>query len=225
MPTVIFDLDSTLFACETLEKILMEKADAKTQVEIKTITEQGMAGEINFLESLKKRLALVNLEQADLMTLIQHSEAYFSTGMQELIEELQIEKVAVWIVSGTLRDIVIAAGKAVKIPKERCLGIELQWDQGGHYKSIDESLPINRSKWEEAQNVASTWSHPAIAIGDGMTDYALSEHGLVDYFIAYTEHKRRQQLLDKGVPEANNVQELKQLLGKLLHGKTELPVK
>lgn len=225
MPTVIFDLDSTLFACETLEKILIEKADEKTQQQIKRITEQGMAGEIKFLDSLKKRLALVKLSQADLMPLMQHQEGYFTNGMQELIYDLQTKKVAVWIISGTLRDIVIAAGKAVKIPQERCLGIELQWDQGGHYKGIDDSLPINRSKWEEAQNVASAWKHPVIAIGDGMTDYALREHGLVDYFIAFTEHKRRQQLLDKGVPEAANVQELKQLLEKLLHGKTELSEK
>lgn len=220
MATVVFDLDSTLFAYETLEKILLSKADPTNQKQIQQITEQGMAGEIKFIDSLKQRLSLVKLSQADLLPLIKNTSSYFTDGMPELIDELQQESIDIWIVSGTLRDIVIAVGSILHIPKEKCLGIELQWDQSGHYSGIDETMPINRSKWEEAQNVAAKWSHPKIAIGDGMTDYALLEHGLVDYFIAYTEHKRRQLLLDKGVPEATDVPELKQLLGKLLHGKT-----
>jgi HAD superfamily phosphoserine phosphatase-like hydrolase len=220
MATVIFDLDSTLFNCETLEKILIGKADIQTQNRIQQITEQGMSGEIKFVDSLKQRLALVKLSQADLLPTIQNAAVYMTEGMQELVDELQEEGIDVWIVSGTLRDIVIAAGRVLNIPQEKCLGIDLQWDQGGHYSGLDESVPINRSKWEEAHNVAARWSHPVISIGDGMTDYALLEHGLVNHFIAYTEHKRRQLLLDKGVPEARNVHELKQWLGDLLNGKT-----
>ena len=213
MATVIFDLDSTLLSTETLEKVLLANAaDPQTAQKIKALTEQGMSGEISFFESVRNRLNLATLKQDDLLNDMRSLPHYLTPGMKELISELKEKGISVWIVSGALRETVIAAGHLLGIPKEHCLGIELEWDQSGHFLEIDSSMAINRAKWEGAQSVASGWSRPAIAIGDGITDYALYDHGLVDAFIAFTEHKRRQVLLDKGIPEAKNVDELRQHL-------------
>jgi len=213
MPTVIFDFDSTLLSCESLEEMIRSQdVEASTMQQIKEITNQGMAGKISFLSSLEKRLSLVPLKKQNVETFGNNVTELLTPGMADLISELQANGVEIWIVSGALRDILLPVGKMLKIPRERLLGITLRWNPHGTYTGIDTTLPINRSKWEGAKEAAALWSSPKIAVGDGMTDYALWEHGLVDHFIAFTQIAKRQALLDKKVPEAKNTRELKELL-------------
>lgn len=219
MGTIIFDLDSTLIPHETLEEALIAKAkDEKTIQEIKKITEQGMAGEIDFLTSLKKRLALVPLHNEDLLPIIRSAEQSITTGVKEVIVSLMRDH-EVWILSGAPREVAIAVGKALEIPSTHCQGVVLEWDQSGLFTTLDSSIPINRSKWEAAKSLAVAWPRPAIGVGDGMTDYALLEKGIIDHFIAFTQYKRRQTLLDKGVPEAKSISALQVFLKELLYGK------
>ena len=58
MATVIFDFDSTLITCETLEEVLKEKiADPERMQQIKEITEQGMSGKVEFPLFARKPVA------------------------------------------------------------------------------------------------------------------------------------------------------------------------
>jgi phosphoserine phosphatase len=66
MPTVIFDFDSTLITCESLEEILGKKKLSATMMQkIKDITNQGMTGTITFLSSLQQRLEITSLYKQD----------------------------------------------------------------------------------------------------------------------------------------------------------------
>lgn len=217
MATVIFDFDSTLVTCESLEEIARSKVDAETFKEIQAITNQGMSGDIDFLTSLKKRLSLVALSQQECLQFAEEIKTYLTPGMDQLIADLQGKEVAIWIVSGALREILLPIGRQLHIPEEHLLGIIFDWNR----MQIDEAIPINRSKREGAQTVRSSWSSPIIAIGDGMTDYALYEHGLVDQFIAFTQIARRKALLDKGVLEARSSTQLRRLLADKIGYKTE----
>ena len=209
MATVIFDFDSTLVTCESLEEIARSKqVDAKKMQLIHEITNQAMAGEVNFLSSLKKRLNLLSLSREDFLNFGQRVHHYLTPGMAELIAALQTQGVAIWVVSGALREVILPLGKRLKIPEEQLLGIDLEWCPDGQIAGFNEELPINRSKWEGAQEFQTSWRYPRINIGDGMTDYALYEHGLVDHFIAFTQNVRRPALLEKRMAEANSVTKL-----------------
>ncbi|MCE5316896.1 MAG: HAD-IB family phosphatase [Parachlamydia sp.] len=212
MATVVFDFDSTLVTCESMEEMARSKVDAATLQEVQAITRHGMSGEIDFLASLKKRLSLVALTRDDCIHFAERAYHYLTPGMAQLIADLQAKGIAIWVVSGACREILLPIGRQLQIPEEHLLGINLKWSPEGGLAGIDEALPINRSKWEGAQAYSRSWTSPIIAVGDGVTDYALYEHGLADHFIAFTQNARRSALLDKGVAEARSVKQLRELL-------------
>ena len=64
--TFVFDFDSTLVRIETLEALadlaLTGAADAsEIRAEVARLTDQAMAGEVDFGEALRRRLALLPL--------------------------------------------------------------------------------------------------------------------------------------------------------------------
>ena len=219
MATVIFDFDSTLTSCESLEVILSKKnlTDAMMQ-QIMETTNQGMSGTMPFLTSLQKRMHLAPLSRQDFIDFGVEAVKYLTPGIKDLIQDLKKQLIDVWIISGTAREALLPVGKELQIPQENILGVELIWSPSGDYQGIDTSKPMSHSKWEGAQSVAPQWTNPKIAVGDGITDYALYEHKLVDHFIAFTQHVRRQAVLDKGVLEAHSIEELRQQLNRIIHG-------
>ena len=52
-------------------------------------------------------------------------------------------------------------------------------------------------------------------VGDGMSDHAVHAQGLVDHFIVFTAHVRREPVVATGAPEARDVAELEYLLDRL----------
>ena len=223
MATVIFDFDSTLISCESLELILKEKLhDPHLRNQIHAITEKGMSGECSFQESLAERLKIASPTLQDIKLFSHQIRDYLTEGVEHLIKDLQHAAIPTWIVSGGLYEAIIPAAEILNIPKRQVGGVKLQWDDLGHFLGIDNNDPFSISKVEGAKNLVLNWQAPIIAVGDGMTDYALFEKGLVDHFIAFTEHVRRPILLQKGVIEAANVQELRQQLGRLLNASSIL---
>lgn len=211
--TVVLDFDSTLIICESLEEIIKKKnRNEKVFKAIQEITKQGMEGKKSFLSSLQERLSLVSLAREDVLSFGQEVIQLITPGMEKLIQELTEKSIEVWIVSGALREVLLPVGKKLGVPKERLLGVDVLWSFEGKYRGIDDTVPLHRSKWEGVLNLALDWPSPRISIGDGATDYALYEHGCVDYFIAFTQNVRREVMIQKEVPEAKNLLELRHLL-------------
>lgn len=219
MATVILDFDSTLISCESLEEILMIKHPNETQVkEMKNLTAQGMSGKITFLESLQKKLNMMPLNKQDFIDFGNRAVSYLTPGMTEFIRDLKRQGVDVWIVSGAVREAMLPVASYLNIPLDHVLGVYLLWDKEGGVVGIDDSKPINRSKWEGAQQAATLWTTPKIGVGDGMTDFALYEHKLIDQFIVFTLNARRMAVVDKGAPEAKSVEELQIIISEKIHG-------
>ena len=63
---VVFDMDSTLITSEVIDELAKEAGSGEL---VSAITEQAMRGELDFTESLKKRVAtLAGLEESTLQT-------------------------------------------------------------------------------------------------------------------------------------------------------------
>lgn len=208
MATVVFDFDSTLINCESLEEILRaKKVDPKLFI---PITRDGMAGKISFSESLEKRLALANLTKEDFLLFGQVAKGLLVPGMKELISQIEAE---VWIVSGMVKEVILPTAQVLGIHEKQVLGIELDWTSEG--ARLLKDAPVD--KVSIAKKKAELWSTPKTGVGDGMTDWELLNHGLVDDFIAFTGIVRRPEVLEKkGVKEAKTVDELKQCLSFLI---------
>jgi phosphoserine phosphatase len=213
--TAIFDFDSTLINAESLELLLAPQLanHPEKQALIAEITRQGMEGTISFAESLQRRLAIATPTQANIDRLAKRMMNYLTPGMAELIADLQQRGVDIWIISGGLRELILPVGLALNIPATQIHGVQLRFGTQGQFVRMDEQDPFSHSKVDGARLLAQQWHKPSVMIGDGMTDYQVYQAGLVDRFIAFTQHARRNSVLSQsGVVEAQSVNQLSALL-------------
>ena len=218
VPTVIFDFDSTLVACESLEAILRPRLAGRRDLvrEIRAVTERGMSGDIPFAESLGRRLAVVQPTRADVRRFARDAHRSLTPGMAALVADLRRRRVGVSIVSGALREAIVPLARRLGVPARRVHGVRARWGRDGRFLGLVAGDPFVVGKAEGVAAVASRWSRPRIGVGDGATDLALLRKGRVDQFIAFTEHARRRAVLVPGVPEARDVAALRRILEELL---------
>lgn len=218
MPAVIFDFDSTLIPGESLELALARApgvgADELRRIE--AITRRGMEGEIGFAESLEARLGIARPTRESLNELGTELARGLTGGAADLVDRLHAAEMEVWIVSGAFRDVLLPPGRALGIPDDRIHGVRARWDDGGAFVGLVPEDGFSCSKVVGARWLRPGWSRPAVGVGDGATDYALFAAGLVDAFVPYTEHARRQSVLAHGLPAAADMTELGKLLETLL---------
>ncbi|SCA62652.1 Uncharacterized protein SCG7109_AC_00060 [Chlamydiales bacterium SCGC AG-110-M15] len=218
MPTVIFDFDSTLISCESLEELQgRHYLDQPERLQaIHDLTNQGMSGDIPFSEAIKKRLDLLPPTLSDVMSFAEKAHEYLTPGIDTLIRELHAKGVEVWLISGGLLEVLLAVGAKLQIPADRIRAVQLLWNKDGSFDSLDPNDPFSVSKYDGAKTCASLWSTPRIMVGDGMTDYDVYAQGLSDHFIAFTQHVSRTAVLNKGCPEAPDIQSLSSMIKDLL---------
>ncbi|MBB63730.1 MAG: phosphoserine phosphatase [Waddliaceae bacterium] len=210
MPTVIFDFDSTLIRCESLEEILrtqlLNRPDDREKIE--AITKAGMEGKIDFHTSLQQRLDIAQPSRQEVQEFSREVQKWLTPGVEDLVRTLEKNGVEVWIISGGLQEVLEAASDYLGINKEKVHGVQLLWSDEGKYQGIDESKAFSQSKVKGVQALEIKWHGPCILVGDGMTDYALFKEKMVDHFIAFTQYARRQALVEVAPREASDVQQL-----------------
>jgi phosphoserine phosphatase len=177
--------------------------------EIRAITDAGMAGEIDFRESMDRRLAIAAPTLKTVEEFGREALRHVVPGMADLVRGLDAE---CWVVSGGLREVLIETARSMGIAAKRVRGTQADWADDGSLRGLLQCGP----KFEAVRDVYRNWSRPRIGVGDGMSDYALFEAGAVDHFVAFTGVVRREAVVATGAPEARNVEELEYVLGQLL---------
>ncbi len=218
MATVVFDFDSTLIDCESLEEILAVRLRERPELEqeLRAITALGMEGALSFRESLARRLALAAPTLAEVKAFGLHAIARLTPGMAGLIADLRGRGVAVAIISGGLREAIVPCAHFLGLDDAAVGAVRLRFADDGSFLGIDPDDPFSLSKSLGASALSASWSRPRIAVGDGMTDLNLQRDGLVDHFIAFTQWARRAPVLASGAPEAADVATLTELIQELL---------
>ncbi|AEF95895.1 phosphoserine phosphatase SerB [Methanotorris igneus] len=93
---ILFDFDSTLVDCETIDEIAKE---AGVEEEVKKITKEAMEGKLNFEQSLRKRVSLLKglpVEKVEKAV----SNIKLMNGAEETIKELKKRGYVIGVVSG-----------------------------------------------------------------------------------------------------------------------------
>lgn len=216
MGSVVFDFDSTLVPVESLEALLAaEDLSAETRAEIARLTDAGMTGALSFSESLRARLELARPRRAALDALARRLAAAPTDGAAALIADLHAGGHEVWIVSGGFRDLLVPVGAALGLPEARVHGVASRWAADGSFAGLEPDDAFARSKVEGVRAAGIAFARPAIGVGDGATDLALRDAGLVDVFVAYTEHVARPEVVGRADHEASDMRGLGVLMGKL----------
>lgn len=94
---LVMDMDSTLITMETIDEL----ADmVNLKAEVAAITAQAMRGEIEYDESLRRRLALLKGLDASALQRVYDERLKFSPGAERLLEKVRAAGIKTLLVSG-----------------------------------------------------------------------------------------------------------------------------
>jgi phosphoserine phosphatase len=163
VPLVIFDMDGTLLACETLEVIAKEIGVVK---EVKEITDAAMNGKLDFEEAVKMRLNLLRGIGVEKIVEIAH-ELPLMQGAQRTINVLKKKGFKIGIITGGFE--LVAEVIADKLGVDFFVANKLEVVGGvltGEFK-----LNVNGNKDLLLRNAALHWGAKiTVAVGDGAND-------------------------------------------------------
>lgn len=173
MKLAVFDFDSTLMDGETIDELA---ALAGKKPEVSAITKMAMSGELDFFESLTKRVGF--LKGVDRKKAIEVCENLpLMNGAKECVKELKARGYKVVVFSGGFREATAPAGKI--------LGVDAEFANYLHHKDgvltglVGGEMSFDFSKGEmiaRVQQLLGATYESTIAIGDGANDRAMFAH-------------------------------------------------
>ena len=213
----VFDFDSTIIEGESLEMAILSALENYPQSEsekiltkISAITNDGMNGKISPLESLKKRLDLVPINENHIKKAALLCKEEIIEGMEKLISKFQNKKVAIYIASGAPLKCIIPTAEKLKIKKENIRASNFVFENG---KLQLENLTKDKIDMVKSLNIKASES---VMIGDGFTDLEIWQKGLVKEFICFTECVERKETVKKAKIIAKNITQLDKILDSFL---------
>ena len=166
----VLDVDGTLIEEEVID-LLGKEADCEEEVALLTV--QAMRGELDFEESLRKRVSLLQGLSVDIFDKIYH-ELHLSKNTAQFINILQENQIEVGLVSGGFTPIVERLAKDLGISLFAANQLEIR---GGHLTGNLIGPLINREVKEETfirwADELEVPIERTIAIGDGANDLAM----------------------------------------------------
>lgn len=218
---VVFDVDSTLLALESLdfavELALKEAGDGDDRArELADITARGMAGELDFRRSLEARIALARLTRDQVNAASKALRGQATPGIEDLLEKLRARGRDVYAVSGGFSDLVEPALMDLGFSPGEIRANRFVYDDDV-VTGFDTANPLSRNGGKA--HVVSTLKtltgrEVAIMVGDGITDYEAFANGAADAFIGFGGVVARDAVRSRAPVFADTVTELaRQLLG------------
>ena len=166
----VLDVDGTLIEEEVID-LLGKEAECENEVAL--LTAQAMRGELDFEESLRKRVSLLQGLSVDIFDKI-YRELHLSKNTAQFINILQENRIAVGLVSGGFTPIVERLAKELEISLFAANQLEIR---GGHLTGNLIGPLINRKVKEETfirwADELEVPIERTIAIGDGANDLAM----------------------------------------------------
>jgi phosphoserine phosphatase len=164
---VLLDLDSTLIENEVIDLLARE---AGVESKVKEITENAMAGRIDFASALIERVALLKGLPESVFSQLRR-EITFSKGADELIAFCKLNKIPIGAVSGGFDQAVVALGLREDLDFVRANNLEIE--HGRLTGRIIGTIIDAHEKAVALKEFASRSNVPiseTIAIGDGAND-------------------------------------------------------
>ena len=173
---VVFDVDSTLVQGEVIE---MLAARAGVEAEVRAITEAAMRGELDFAESLRRRVAaLAGLPESVLADVAAQLE--LTPGARTTIRTLRRLGFRCGVVSGGFTRVI--AGLAADLQLDFCAANELEIVDGRLTGRVSGEIVDRPGKAVALRRFAAQFGVPleqCVAVGDGANDIdMLSTAGL-----------------------------------------------
>lgn len=193
----IIDFDSTIIQTEGLEelaKISLKENPNREKIlkEIENLTNLGMEGKINFSQSLKKRLALLDANKLHLEQLQKILKKKITPSI--LRNKNFFKKFAdqIYIISGGFKELILPIAVELGIDSSHILANTFKFNKTGQIIGFD---PKNESSKDRGKTLAVknlNLKGEVIVIGDGFTDLQIRTLGVANTFYAFTENVKRE---------------------------------
>lgn len=224
MPTIFFDFDSTVCTKESLDEVitlaLKEYPEQAGLVEkVEQITNQGMNGELDFMESVKARFAVCSLNQAHFTLTGEHLKHGLTSGFTEVFAWLKSNDWDIYIVSGGFLSSILPSIKWLGLNPDRLFANGIRCADNGDVLGVDESslLWTNDGKTKVINYLKD--SHkikgPTVLVGDGSNDLAAFKAGAVDHFIGFGGNVVRPSVKSQAPHFAKTSEEIISILKKI----------
>ncbi|MBF9220147.1 phosphoglycerate dehydrogenase [Hymenobacter ruricola] len=196
LPYLVFDFDSTFTQVEGLDELADialqgQPNQADVVAQIKALTDQGMAGEIGFQESLSRRLALLGANEKHLAPLVARLQTKVSESIRRNGAFFRQFADRIYVVSSGFREFIEPVVAEFGIAPEHVLANTFTFDDAGNITGCDPANVLSRDGGKIRQLVLLDLDGPVYVLGDGYTDYQIREAGLAHRFYAYTENVTR----------------------------------
>ncbi len=197
----IIDFDSTFTKVEGLDELadiaLQDEADrAEVLQAIKDITNQGMAGEISFSESLKKRIDLLRAHKKHLPRLVERLKSQVSESFKRNFQFLKDYADSILIISSGFREFIAPIVTAYGLKAENIYANAFLYDEAGKIIGCEDNL-LAQDKGKVKLLQELNLKGDVYVIGDGYTDFEIRESGLANAFYAFTENVERERVVEK----------------------------
>ena len=203
---VLFDVDSTLIEQEVIDLL---GARASRGEEVSRITAQAMAGELNFDEALKARVALLKgLPESVFQDVL--GDISFTPGAESLIDELRRSDYRIGVISGGFLNVLDSLLKDFHLNFVRANSLEVV---DGYLTGQTIGTVINRSGKAQAlkdfAQMSGVQLSECVAVGDGSNDLEMIQ--LAGLGVSYRGKEILNQAADVVIEEPGLDQLLKYL--------------
>lgn len=197
---LIIDFDSTFIKDEGLEElaqISLEKKNNKEEIikKIKNITDLGMAGKIGFVESLKRRIELIEADREDVRSLAEKFKNRISDSISENKSFFISNSDKIYIISGGFEEFILPVIEDFGLSRDNVLANGFLFDEKGVIKGFDTERYLAQEKGKIKQVEDLNLDKEVFVVGDGWTDYEIRKQGLAEKFIAFVENKTRDEVV------------------------------
>jgi phosphoserine phosphatase len=172
---ILFDCDSTLSTIEGID-VLAEQAGVVEQVV--PLTNAAMDGRLKLEDAYAARLDLIRPDAAAIEALGQRYIDTRVNGACKAVAALRALGWQVHVVSGGIRQAVLALARHLGVPDERVHAVDLLFDANGAYAGFDRASPLARSGGKaEVCRVVLADVDSVVMVGDGITDLEAGDAG------------------------------------------------
>jgi phosphoserine phosphatase len=175
---IVFDVDSTLIQGEVIE-MLAARAGSQAEAEVRRVTEEAMRGELDFAESLRRRVAVLKGLPASVLDDVA-AEVELTPGARTTVRTLKRLGFRTGVVSGGFTQVV--AGIVDELGLDFCAANELEVVDGTLTGRVVGEIVDREGKAVALRRFAESFGVPlaqTVAVGDGANDIdMLSSAGL-----------------------------------------------
>ena len=198
--SLIIDFDSTIIGLETLEYLadISTNNPSKKQKLISQIshyTNLAMNGDITFEKSLDLRFDLMKLNRDNINTCVNTLKSKIDISFLDNINFFKKHFDSIYIVSGGFKSIIHSVLNSVLDADWNVYANEFVFDAKGNVKGIEKGNPLSLSKGKVKLVESINLTNDIIIVGDGYTDYEIKKFNVAKYFLAYTAHIERDNVI------------------------------